>query len=87
MEPIVYNFYREFAKLNSTIKIIGCGGIKSGIDVFEYILCGASLVQIGTQYYKEATPCFKRISDELIKIIKKKNYKCIDDFRGKIKTL
>ena len=36
--------------LNSNIKIIGCGGIKSGVDAYEYILCGANLVQVGTEF-------------------------------------
>ena len=27
-------------------------GIETGKDAFEYILCGADLLQIGTQFYK-----------------------------------
>ena len=83
----VYNFYKQFKKFNSDIKIIGCGGIKSGTDAFEYILCGAEAVQIGTQFYSEDIKCFKRIEDELIDIMKLKNYTNINDFKGKLKTI
>ena len=51
----VRNFYLEFQKQNLLIDIIGCGGIETGEDIFEYILCGAKAVQIGTQFYKEDT--------------------------------
>jgi dihydroorotate dehydrogenase (fumarate) len=83
----VRNFYLQFQKLNKNINIIGCGGIESGRDAFEYILCGADLIQIGTQFYKENTKCFKRILKELEDIMKIKNYNNINDFKGKLITL
>jgi dihydroorotate dehydrogenase (fumarate) len=83
----VRNFYLQFQKLNKDIKIIGCGGIETGKDAFEYILCGADLLQIGTQFYKENISCFKRILKELEMIMKKKNYSNIQEFKGKLKTI
>lgn len=83
----VRNFYVQFQKLNKNINIIGCGGIETGRDAFEYILCGADLIQIGTQFYKENTNCFKRILKELEGIMKIKNYNNINDFKGKLITL
>jgi len=77
----VYNFNRV---LNDKIDIIGCGGIKTGTDVFEYILCGAKAVQIGTQLIKEGVECFDRIDTELNIVLNSKGYKHINDFRGKI---
>ena len=65
--------------------IIGCGGITSGLDAFEHILCGASAVQIGTQFHIEGDTVFKRISNELETIMKDKNYLKLSDFRGKLK--
>jgi dihydroorotate dehydrogenase (NAD+) catalytic subunit len=41
----VYDLYEEFA---DKIPIIGVGGISRGEDVIEYLLAGASAVQIGT---------------------------------------
>ena len=83
----VWNFYNQFKKINSNIKIIGCGGISSGIDAFEYILCGASMVQIGTKFYKDGIDCFNKITYELNNLMKYKKYNNYDEFRGKLKTL
>ena len=73
----VYNFKKLFPKMD----IIGCGGIETGKDVFEYFLAGASAVQIGTQFHKEGTGCFKRIYEEFLEIMKSKNYKSLSDIK------
>ena len=65
---------------NSNIQIIGCGGVESGSDVFEYILAGAAAVQVGTQFYREGCHCFKRIRQELINLMKKKKYTRVNEF-------
>lgn len=75
-----------YVRLNPSIQIIGTGGIVSGQDAFEHILCGASMLQIGTQLYKEGPSVFARISDELITIMKAKGYTNIQQFLGKLKT-
>lgn len=83
----VYNFYNVFNKKNINIDIIGCGGISSGSDIFEYILCGAKCVQVGTHLYKNGVNIFKELSNELIEIMESKNYKSLNDFYGKIQIL
>lgn len=74
-------------RLKPEIKIIGTGGIKSGQDAFEHLLCGASMLQIGTQLCKEGPACFERIERELKEIMDKKGYKTIEEFRGKLKSI
>lgn len=83
----VRKFYEIFEKHDKKIKIIGCGGIENGGDVFEYILCGAEMVQIGTQFYREGVACFERLEKELGEIMEKKEYQKLTDFRGKIKII
>ena len=83
----VRNFYLEFQKRNLDIDIIGCGGIETGIDVFEHILAGAKMVQVGTQLYKEGPDVFVRLQNELISILKEKGYKSLSEFRGKLKNI
>ena len=78
----VYNFSKQF--VNTDIKIIGCGGVENGSDVFEYILAGAAAVQVGTQFYREGCHCFKRIRQELINLMKKKKYNEISEFYSKL---
>ena len=67
------------------IDIVGVGGIKTGEDAFEMILCGAKAVQVGTCHWIEGPKCFERIANELEEIMKKKGYKNIEEFRGKLK--
>ncbi|KRN25455.1 dihydroorotate oxidase [Lacticaseibacillus camelliae] len=74
-------------RLNPDIAVIGVGGIMSGRDAFEHILCGASMLQIGTQFGYEGPAVFTRIEKELGDIMLLKGYTSIDDFRGKLKTL
>ncbi|WP_172188096.1 dihydroorotate oxidase [Lentilactobacillus kribbianus] len=74
-------------RLNPTIKIIGTGGISSGQDVFEHILCGADLVQIGTALGTEGPAIFERVTNELSDLMAAKGYQNLADFRGKLKTL
>ena len=39
------NVHAFYQRLKPEIQIIGTGGVKSGRDAFERILCGASMVQ------------------------------------------
>lgn len=73
----------QFAE-NTNFDIIGCGGITSGEDIFEYILCGAKAVQIGTQLVREGTCVFERLQQELKKIMFDKQYYNITEFCGKL---
>lgn len=81
------NVHAFYQRLNPSIQIIGTGGISSGRDAFEHILCGASMVQIGTILHKEGPSAFARITNELKEIMEKKGYKSIDEFKGKLKYL
>ena len=76
------NIHRFYTLLNNNITIIGCGGVKTGRDVFEHILCGATLVQIGTELVREGPSIFSRLNKELIEEMRKYNYTKLDEFRG-----
>ncbi|SFN09676.1 dihydroorotate dehydrogenase (fumarate) [Formivibrio citricus] len=68
-------------------KVIGCGGVKTGEQVFQHLLAGASLVQVGTALQEEGPAIFARLADELAALMAKKGYKTLGDFQGKLKTL
>lgn len=76
-----------YTRLKPEIQIIGTGGIETGQDAFKHLLCGASMLQIGTALHKEGPEIFTRISRELQEIMDKKGYQSIDEFRGKLKSL
>jgi dihydroorotate dehydrogenase (fumarate) len=71
--------------LDDSIDVVGVGGVRTGRDAFEMILCGASAVQVGTCHWIEGPGCFDRINDELGAIMAEKGYGKIEDFRGRLK--
>jgi dihydroorotate dehydrogenase (fumarate) len=75
----VYQFYKY---LKGKIDIVGCGGIKTGQDVVEYIAAGACAVQIGTHYVKNGAKCFEEIEKEVEVILKERDVKNIMDLQG-----
>jgi dihydroorotate dehydrogenase (fumarate) len=88
IKPIALsNIWQLYNLFGDSMIIIGCGGITSGKDVFEHILCGASICQIGSQIMLEGPGCFRRINDELLEIMREKNYSTLSDFQGKLKVL
>ena len=55
--------FRE--QLPNHIDVIGCGGIRTGRDVKEYLTVGGcKIVQIGSTLMKEGISCFERIAKE-----------------------
>ena len=76
-----------YTRLKPEIQIIGTGGIETGQDAFKHLLCGASMLQIGTALHKEGPEIFTRIRRELEEILDKTRYQSIDEFRGKLKSL
>ncbi|EHI68681.1 dihydroorotate oxidase [Streptococcus ictaluri] len=81
------NVHAFYQRLNPSIQIIGTGGVKNGRDAFEHILCGASMVQIGTALHQEGPSIFARVSEELKAIMTSKGYETLEDFRGKLHYL
>jgi len=85
----IRGFYLAFQELGGgwdNIRIIGCGGVSSGQDVFEMILAGADAVSVGSQLLIEGPQCLARIADELQQILREKGYRNLDEFRGRLKT-
>ncbi len=82
----VNGLYRAFRELGKPITIIGTGGITCGRDVFEFILCGADLISIGSQLMIEGPECFARINRELAESMAERGYQRLDDFRGKLRV-
>ncbi len=80
----VYNFFKD---LEGGISIIGVGGIETGKDAFEFLLCGADAVQVGTCFEKQGPDCFRRINKELEEILERKGYNSIEQAKGKLKFL
>lgn len=81
------NVHAFYQRLNPSIQIIGTGGVYRGRDAFEHILCGASMVQIGTALHQQGIEVFERVSLGLKAIMVQKGYETLEDFKGKLKYL
>jgi dihydroorotate dehydrogenase (NAD+) catalytic subunit len=81
LKPIGVRCVYELKK-NLQIPIIGCGGILSHEDVIEYLMAGASAVQIGSVFGVEGLNSFNKILKGLSKYLEIKNYKNITELMG-----
>jgi dihydroorotate dehydrogenase (NAD+) catalytic subunit len=64
------------------IPVIGCGGVSSWRDAVEYILAGASAVEIGTAIMHKGLKIFQEVSDGLESYMNRNGYSRITDFMG-----
>ncbi|MBP7819516.1 dihydroorotate oxidase [Candidatus Gracilibacteria bacterium] len=88
IKPIALGNVRRFYEaFKGEIPIIGSGGIYSGRDVFEFLLAGADLVEIGTAFYQQGTGLFAQINEEFKAIMESKNYENIEAAKGNLKFL
>ena len=62
MKPLAMRCVWEVAQALPELPIVGCGGVRTGEDVVEYLLAGASAVAIGTAHFAEP-----RIGGRIIK--------------------
>lgn len=88
VKPVALANVRAFYKLLwDKVDIIWVGWVKSWIDVFEFLLCWAKAVQIGTVYSREWVESFGRIKKEFEQYLEKKWYTSCEDFIWKLKEL
>ena len=64
------------------IPIIGVGGISNSEDVLEYLLAGASAVEVGAMNFKDPYIC-KKIIEDLPETLKKYGYTSIQEVIGR----
>lgn len=64
------------------IPIIGTGGVTSGEDALAMIMAGATLVGIGSAVYYRGEDVFKKMTDEMEKIMAEEGIKNLDEIRG-----
>lgn len=69
-------------KSSIDIPVIGVGGIESAADAIEYIMAGASAVQIGTALWKYGRGIFSKVATELKEFMATEGYTKIDDLKG-----
>ncbi len=66
------------------IPLIGIGGIMNAEDVIQFMLAGATAVQLGTVNFLNPT-ALTEILDDLVAIAESKGIRKISDFKGRLK--
>jgi len=73
----VYEVYREV-----NVPVIGCGGITTWRDAVEFMLAGASVVQIGTAIAFRGLGVFKSVTKGIDAYVKKKGFGSVKEIVG-----
>ena len=81
IKPIGIRCVYEISK-KLEIPVIGCGGVSSWKDVVEYMIAGASAVQIGSVLGSRGPRIFNQITTGLKKYVEKKQLKNIGEIIG-----
>lgn len=81
IKPIGIRCVYEISK-KLEVPVIGCGGVSSWKDVVEYMIAGASAVQIGSVLGSSGPRIFNQITAGLKKYVEKKQLKNIGETIG-----
>jgi dihydroorotate dehydrogenase len=66
------------------LPVFGVGGIFDWRDALQYLLCGCSLVEVGTAAYMEGIEVFRKINQGIVLWMERKGYASVSGFRGKV---
>ena len=84
IKPIGLRFVTELAQCTDlNLPIAGCGGIETWVDTTEYLLCGASLVQITTGVVHYGYRIVEDILEGLFYYMEEKGFKSVSEIVGK----
>jgi len=72
--------YETFERVK--VPIMGCGGVVDWRDAVEFLLAGASAVQIGTAVSIKGLNVFRRVALGIDKYLKSKNFTKVEDIVG-----
>ncbi|MFC2062840.1 FAD-dependent oxidoreductase [Chloroflexota bacterium] len=81
LRPVGLRFVAQIASAVD-IPIMGVGGISTARDVIEYLMVGATVVQIVTAIYLQGYSIATKILEELTAYMERKGYKSTNEFRG-----
>jgi dihydroorotate dehydrogenase (NAD+) catalytic subunit len=81
LKPVALRCVWEIAEFVH-IPIIGCGGVSTWRDAIEFVLCGASAVEVGTAIRTHGFEVFRDINNGLISYMEKNRFKSIEEVVG-----
>lgn len=84
LKPVALRCVLEVRERLGHYPILGCGGIRTGSDVVEYMLAGASAVAIGSIHFAEPRAGI-RILRELARYCRKHRVTALRDLQGAVR--
>jgi dihydroorotate dehydrogenase (NAD+) catalytic subunit len=83
LKPLALRCVYEVARAHPGLPVVGCGGVITGADVVEYLIAGASAVELGTVHLAEPK-VGKRIIAEMEKLMVKLGVGSVSDLVGTV---
>ena len=84
IKPVALRMVHELARA-VRIPLVGVGGIMTGEDALEFLVCGASAVQVGTAtFYDPRAPV--RIAEEMSRWCRAHGVSAVSDMIGTLRT-
>ena len=88
MKALALERLRGFARATGgALPLIACGGIENGVDAFDRIRAGASLVQLYTALVYDGPGLARRITHELKRLLALHGFARLTDAIGTEKPL
>ena len=85
IKPVGLRMVWQVARALPGAPIIGLGGICRGEDAAEYLLAGASAVQVGTASFADPTAC-ARVADELARFCAEEGVSAVSQLIGGLRA-
>jgi dihydroorotate dehydrogenase (NAD+) catalytic subunit len=82
IKPIALRCVYEIFEADLKVPIFGCGGVTTWRDAVEFLLAGASAVQIGTGVALEEPSLFRDINKGIQAYLKRKGYGSVKEIVG-----
>jgi dihydroorotate dehydrogenase (NAD+) catalytic subunit len=84
VKPIALRMVYQVHRAMPAVPISGIGGITTGEDVAEFLLAGATTVQVGTQNFAEPHAA-RRIRDELVRFMEAEKISDVRELIGAVR--
>lgn len=84
VKPVALRMVYQVAQAVN-VPVIGMGGIDSGLDALEFMLCGASAVQVGMANLYDPYACV-RIAEEMEQILAEEGLPSVQEIIGQLRV-
>ncbi|MDH5278821.1 MAG: dihydroorotate dehydrogenase, partial [Actinomycetota bacterium] len=81
IRPVAVRAVWQVHRALPEVPIIGVGGIRTGADAFEFVLAGASAVQVGTAIFNDPSAPI-RVRDDLHRLLGDRGFDRVTDAVG-----